>query len=234
MDTPKYEILSDGHIRALRHVNPGVDVGDIGGMVGGYRNLAHDGECWIGPNAGVLERAVVQNDAQVFGHATVTGNARVRADARVGEHVVLDDHVIVEGRAVVIGDVSASGWSQITGDAKVSGLTNIGDRVIIDGNAEVSGWNYFRGDVRIGSTAFVHNLGDVSCDAAIYQSDHAMQNAVPDLVMVRLRGGTEWVYGDMFEGTLDDLVKEIPDGCERYYGPLLKFIEQARERVASW
>ena len=88
IDEQKYELLKDGHIRALRDiVLPNGDVvvakGELGGKIYSESNLSHDGACWIQTNVFVGVYACVSGDAQVQGGSYIIGRAFITDKAIV-------------------------------------------------------------------------------------------------------------------------------------------------------
>ena len=52
-----------------------VKAGDLGGYIEDYRNLSHDGNCWIYDNAKVMGSATVKGDAKIKNEAIVSQKA---------------------------------------------------------------------------------------------------------------------------------------------------------------
>ena len=89
-------------IKALRDFRD-VREGELGGWVGGYKNLSQEGYCWV------------------YEHAYVSGNAKVHGNAKVYEHAYVSGNAKVVGNAKVYGYAWVSGDAYVYGNAKVSG-----------------------------------------------------------------------------------------------------------------
>ncbi len=102
-------------IRAV-HDFGNVRKGELGGFIEKEENLSHDGDCWVGGNAVVVENARVTGDAYVTGNAVVVENAQVTGNvwvgvnawvtgsAWVGEYACVEGYAIVRDGAVIGGD----------------------------------------------------------------------------------------------------------------------------------
>ena len=122
----KYEITNKVHplhshlrrIRALRDISRyGVRAGALGGYIQSEKNLAHEGDAWVG------DVACVYSNASVSGDALVHGNASVSGDASVSGNAVVAGNASVSGNAIVSGDALVSGTAFVSGHALVSGHT---------------------------------------------------------------------------------------------------------------
>lgn len=135
----KYEMLLDNpnrqggyvgswctvyRIKALRSFVPvtgrPVRAGDLGGWVGDFDSLSHQGDCWI------------YDEAQVYGNARVKGNAVISGTANVSGGAV------VKGYAKVMDCATVTGIAMVTDCAVVDGAACIGDSSYIGGNAHIT------------------------------------------------------------------------------------------------
>lgn len=132
----------------------GVKAGDVGGWVASRRALSHDGNCWIGENAVVIDSGRVYEDALVTGNAMIAGSSKVSGEAIVKDNAELYGLTIVRGNAVVSGHASidspeyiydsrnfatdGKGY-EITDNAQVSGSPVISGEGFIKGSARVMG-----------------------------------------------------------------------------------------------
>lgn len=104
-----YRVVALHDFGANPGVTTGVKKGEVGGLVESEENLSHSGDCWIGGNARVVDRAKVCHDAYVG------GNAQIKDSARVGGCAVVKGRVRVTHRAVVLGLAFLEGKERIGG-----------------------------------------------------------------------------------------------------------------------
>lgn len=121
--TRKYEFTGltrefDGRtlhqIRAARPLElSGVEVGEVGGWIEQESNLSHAGDCWVYPEAYIMENAVVEGDCRISDRAVVRGRAHLSGFI-LAEHdsQVLDDAVI-ENVCRLMGDTVIYGAAHI-------------------------------------------------------------------------------------------------------------------------
>ena len=156
------------HIQALRAF-PGVEYGEIGGVVESEDNLSHDGHCWISfggkalGDSRVIDNARVGMNVTLSGKAILCGHASARNAIISGEttrigglsticgedyknvvtirNAVIDGTVVVCGRAFVCGTVKdgIEAIPKITGDVLISDCAQILDRAKLSGTAVVCG-----------------------------------------------------------------------------------------------
>lgn len=86
-----------------------VEISDPGGLVDGPHNLSHAGDCWIGPDACVVDSARITGNGLVTETAFVAGYSVVGEDAVVGGSAVLTGNAVAVGTATLEGDVVARG-----------------------------------------------------------------------------------------------------------------------------
>lgn len=142
MINKKYELIPEPNgffrIRALRSFN-NVVKGDLGGIVSSEHNLSHEGDCWIGEKATVINRASVSDNAQVMGWAVVSDHAVIRGNGYVGNNAEVSDYAVVLDNA------------QVYGYAKVRGHACVSDKAQVYGAAIVMGDYYLCGDTHVSS-----------------------------------------------------------------------------------
>lgn len=159
----KYEIVSfpvyafganNVRIRALRDIpRHGVKKGSIGGSVSSYRNLSQFGDCWVGENGMVYDKARVSGNAIVRSHAKVYGAAKIKGQS------------IVYGQAEVYGDALIKDSAEIYGQAKVFEHAKICGKAFIHSNAAVYG------ECIISGRSTVRDNAEVYGKAIIVDSD---------------------------------------------------------------
>lgn len=121
---PKYEILEttkehDGHvlhrIRSLVELElSNVRPGELGGWIASEPNLSQEGECWVYPNAMVLEDASVQGDCRI------NDCAEIRGKAHLSDFVLVHDSAVIEGDVVIDQTCTIRGTTNIFGNAHIS------------------------------------------------------------------------------------------------------------------
>ena len=104
MITKKYDFTGEV-VDSLRRIVAARDFanvksGDIGGWIGGEKNLSHDGNAWVSDEAKVYGYSLVYGNAKVYGDAWVSGKAQVYGDA------------LIAGREdwLLVGPAKSSGW----------------------------------------------------------------------------------------------------------------------------
>lgn len=128
-----------------------VRAGDLGGWVGSRRSLSHDGDCWIGQNAVVVDASRVNDGALVTGNATLMYNVQASGNAVVKDDAILQGKIFVKDNAVISGKTSIiapeyydtedgytiSGKAQIMGAPKINGRGYIKDSSLIKGEPKI-------------------------------------------------------------------------------------------------
>lgn len=94
-------------IEALKDLPHGIKKGDKGGFVEKKQNLSQEGFSWVGDNAKVIGKGVVEDDALVNKNAIVYG--KVSDYAMVSGNVTVLDKGKVAGDAILVGDEIISG-----------------------------------------------------------------------------------------------------------------------------
>ncbi|MCR5572458.1 MAG: hypothetical protein K6F57_01640 [Candidatus Saccharibacteria bacterium] len=136
MEEKYYELRNcpDGmHIMALVDIpEHGVKAGDLGGKVGGYKNLAQDGS-WIEWGAEVSAEALVSGGALVKSGSRICDSARVCGKNTVVEAVEMMQHAaVLEGSCVK--SASIYGWTVIEGGSIVLGHTGFSQSTVVVGS----------------------------------------------------------------------------------------------------
>jgi hypothetical protein len=150
-----------------------IKAGDLGGYIEDYRNLSHDGNCWIYDNAKVMGSASVKGDAKIKNeaivsqkatvydgaivkdHATVSGGATVRVMALISENATIDRAAICSGNA------------HIKGHAHITEQAHVADEARIEGKATISGHAKLKDSVRIKDKAIVTEHANLKGRATI-------------------------------------------------------------------
>ena len=105
-----------------------VTIGEKGGWIEKYSNLAQDGECWIKPDG------IVCMDGNVSGNAVVE-SGEIGDYGKLMDDAVIKDNAVIRERATVFGDSEVSGESVIEGSARVNaevkGQSQIGGSAIV-------------------------------------------------------------------------------------------------------
>ena len=250
-NTPlKYEITDIEHphapglyrIRALRDINRHfVNRGDLGGYIEDDRNLSHRGDCWVGEDAIVKQKASVQDNAYAGYNAFLTGQAELCDNARALNEIEMRgracayDNAVLMGRTRMINRAQVSGRAHVT-DANLSFGAHIRENAHVDDGATVAG------DVTIGG----HTR--ISTGAYITRTDHVLHAFVmgSDLfkaTMYRTLDNGTWLIVGCWEGALDQFrtmiesdtwVEASPREVELRRPEMLAFISMCEARVATW
>lgn len=147
----KYELFGKSdengwyRIRALRDFGD-VKKGDVGGFVGGEKNLSQDGDCWI------------YGDAAVFGNAMVSEHAKVLDNARVYEEAIITNYARVCGNAFVYGNTEVCNFACVCGNAIVMGNAKVFDNAKIYGSARVDNGGFVFNNAKIFGEAIVFGI----------------------------------------------------------------------------
>lgn len=124
-----------------------VKVGDTGGWVESRRNLSHEGKCWVGENAVVVDSCRVKENALVTGNATLTGacdvggKSIVKDDALLSGIVTVKDQAVISGNAEIIAPdyLDARKGYEISENARIMGNPKIAGRGYVKGSALIKG-----------------------------------------------------------------------------------------------
>ena len=144
-DPEKHTLVPEGdlfRIRALRDVATPLGVvktGKWGGLVSGLSNLSQEGNCWVWPDARVLDDARVEDNGQVCGSAWLRDRAMVGGHGKAGDNVWMWDDARVLDSATVCDSARLSGTSEVTGKGSVYGMAFLTGRSLVEGRALVCG-----------------------------------------------------------------------------------------------
>ncbi|MCB1131771.1 MAG: autotransporter-associated beta strand repeat-containing protein, partial [Verrucomicrobiae bacterium] len=100
---------------------------------------------YIGPNARVLDYAVVKENARVEDNAVVSGHALLRdsaiarGNAKIREHVLMQDTTIAEGNARVGGHAWLMQTTRVTDNATIKGAAQVYGSGVVSGDAVLDG-----------------------------------------------------------------------------------------------
>jgi carbonic anhydrase/acetyltransferase-like protein (isoleucine patch superfamily) len=138
-------------LKALRDIpEHGVKAGDLGGYVNNKKILSHEGSCWIGENAKVVDRVFVTGDAYIGGNAlircsltdlkiVIKDHAKIHGDAYIVSHrtvptqiTTIKDSAEIYGSPKIISALEISGNSKIYGNAQLQGARVMGNSEVYD------------------------------------------------------------------------------------------------------
>ena len=111
---------------------------------------------YIGPNARVLDYAVVKGNARVednavvSGHALLRDNAIARGSAKVREHAMMEDNTIAEGNARIGGHTWMLETARATDNATIKGAAQVFGSGVVSGDAVLDGDSVTGADVSNG------------------------------------------------------------------------------------
>jgi carbonic anhydrase/acetyltransferase-like protein (isoleucine patch superfamily) len=110
--------------------------GTIGGFVEKTAKVAET--AYIGPKALVLNNALVYGDAKIYDNAWVSGHAEVFDDAKVYGDALVSGNARVSGGAEVYHKAKIFGNAQVYGNAQVSGGAHVYGEAQISENAKIT------------------------------------------------------------------------------------------------
>ncbi len=204
------------------------EMGELGGWVESKKNLAQEGECWIGDNAVVLD------DAEVFGDAKVSGSAEVGEYAVIGGKAEVGGEACVKGYAHVIGDADVSGDKRVAvydyatirgtvkskavvyGEATVGPYAQASGKAKVYGNAWIEGTEdqgaYIEGEARAFGRAVIN--GTVGDKCVVYGNAHIGSGGeLEDAVYIRngevfglISGNTYLSFAQLYVGKGSQLI----------------------------
>ena len=106
-------------IKALKNFGH-IAKGDLGGYVEKEENLSQYCKCWIS------DKAMVYEDARVYGNATVRDNAIVCGHAEISDNARVCDDAIVCSNAQVFGNALIYATAKVSDNVRVFGYSHIG------------------------------------------------------------------------------------------------------------
>lgn len=134
-DTKNYGGHTLYRIRALKDIsnsNANISKGDIGGWVESEENLSQDGNCWVGRNACVLNKAKVLENALITDNSVMTDYSILCGDAFVQKNCYLTDHSIVGGLSRLLDEVFLHDYTRVLDRATVAHITLKGNIIVLD------------------------------------------------------------------------------------------------------
>lgn len=130
-DTTVYRIVALKDFGQIRK-------GELGGWVGSYDNLSHEGESWVSSGATVCHGAIVRGDAQVHGQSLIYDDAIVQDKAMVTGNATVFGRAFIEGNAMIYDRAAVGGTARISDDAAIGGHATITMRANISDNARIA------------------------------------------------------------------------------------------------
>lgn len=130
------------------------EMGELGGWVESKKNLAQEGECWIGDNAVVLD------DAEVFGDAKVSGSAEVGEYAVIGGKAEVGGEACVKGYAHVLGDADVSGDKRVAVYDYATIRGTVKSKAVVYGEATVGPYAQASGKAKVYGSAWIEGTED--------------------------------------------------------------------------
>ncbi len=117
-----------------------------------------DESVYVGPNARVLDRAVVKGTARIEDRAVVRGEAKVGGSARITNHALVQGGARVEGSAVVSGYAIVDESALVKDQARVGGQAIVRGEAVVSGNGQILESAQASGFYEIGGNAVVKGL----------------------------------------------------------------------------
>jgi carbonic anhydrase/acetyltransferase-like protein (isoleucine patch superfamily) len=122
--------------------------GELGGWITSEDNLSFTHDCWVAGEAVVCDKAIVTENARVYGTAIVSeearigGSATVRGSATVSGAASIKTDSVISGCASVYGcslvaSSRVEGFAKVLAGASVMSST-VRDAAVVDGNARLN------------------------------------------------------------------------------------------------
>lgn len=204
----KYEMipLENGcyRIKALKDFSD-VFAGDLGGIIERAFNLSQRGDCWIYPDAAVIDRAQVSGDAKIV-------SGRVCDDALVFGNAVINEH------AIICNDARVCGFAKVSGFAKVGDCATVRGYALVSDSAEIAGNVMIDGEACIIGNAYVESISDYIVFKNWWSSGR---------YFTWTRSNNKWKVG-CFHGTGAELIKKAYEDSEesgKRYEEIVKYVE---------
>ena len=150
----------------------------MGGYIASERNLDQSGDCWVGSNAVVFDKARIAGNAHVQGIGTEDENLVLIFDSAViAGNAEVKCRAWVFGNARVLEKSVVSGSARIFGDARIYGRASIAESVSVSGNARVSGEASLWGSVLLLDDARVYGTARLSGTVQMENNSRIFGNA---------------------------------------------------------
>lgn len=173
---------------ALRDIpRHGVKEGDWGGFVAGESTLSHDGDCWVGEYAVVLDYASVKGNALVSGYAAVMGNEN--------SYITISENAQVHGSALVLAR------ERDDMDCSISGESIVTDRAVLYVPSLVTDNAFIHQSAKIMPGVSVVNNADIAGDAVVGNDcrikDHSMIFSKVHIPAGTTVEGNSYIFGEL-------------------------------------
>lgn len=179
--------------------------GDLGGIIKCSANLSQRGNCWIYPDAAVIDNARVMDDAKIVS-GKVCDNAYVHGKAEI------------RGNAIICNDATVCGCAEVSDFAKVGGYAIVRDNACVLDSAEIAGNVVVDGEACIRGKAYVERLSDYIVFKNWWSSGR---------YFTWTRSNNKWKVG-CFYGTGAELIKKAYEDSEesgKRYEEIVKYVE---------
>lgn len=191
-------------IKALKDFS-NVFKGELGGIIKNSFNLSQRGDCWIYPDAAVIDNARVTDDAKIVG-------GEVCDDALVYGRAYIKDY------AIICNDARVCGFATVSGFAKVRDIATVKDYAFVSDSAEIAGDVTIDGNACITGNAYVERISDFIVFKNWWSSGRHF---------TWTSSNNKWKVG-CFYGTGAELIKKAYEDSEesgKRYGEIVKYVE---------
>jgi carbonic anhydrase/acetyltransferase-like protein (isoleucine patch superfamily) len=156
---PKWKSRRYFQLLALRDIpEHDVKAGDFGGYITKDVKLSHRGSCWIGGEAQVIGRVVVEDNAYIGGRVIlscqmdyssifVSGHARIVDDAQVVTYTNANRDPGISTYIKDYAEISGKAFCQTV--AEISGTSRVYDKAVIFDNVQIQGASEVYGNAKI-------------------------------------------------------------------------------------
>lgn len=246
--TGETKTLSNGvivhRIRILPEIGKfGTD--NLGGWIENESNLSHEGKALVLDNAVVWGSAEITGDAIVRGNAEICGHAKISGSAEISDNSKVYAHAKVDGIAKATGDALIYGHAHVCGDAIIDEEAMIRGYSLVNGGyisgiASILGQTFVDHGVII-SNAWVENCslfdGMEIYDGADIRNDNQIQflnfstnNGIVRITICRNDKKGISIFCGAFRGDKKDFLKEA---SEIYDSGTIIALEKAINRAES-
>ena len=198
-------------IKALKSFGT-IKEGELGGFIESESNLSHEGNCWVGENAKVFQKAEVSDDAIVGMNAVVYGCAKIKDNAHIYDYATVHGHTIISEKANIFEYAIVAEKAKVSGMALVHGHACILDGYI-EGNcivcdyARVIDKSNIKG-LYIGSDSRIGKYGVLTSNKDL-MNIHGLGSRFDTTTFYRGKENTIYVMCGCFNGTLEDFEKRV-------------------------
>ncbi|QKG59052.1 hypothetical protein GKZ68_20435 (plasmid) [Hymenobacter sp. BRD128] len=160
-----------------------------GGMVQSTASV--DASVYVGPDARVSGKAVLEGNVRLEDFAIVAGGAHLSGDARVSKHAVVLDGAVLTDQAHVTDSARVSGQAIIEQQAEVSGRARVSGQVLASGEAVITEQAVVRDRAQVLEQARVVGDGMMGAETKVFGTQQVGEPNPPKPNFERVVTGLE-------------------------------------------